>query len=77
MERKPMFNADAAEDYFASLACYYHDTANNIFKRDNEGRHASEQICSAEYQKYIGMEIAMREVLDYFANFDLGGDSDG
>ena len=53
------------------LLTYYRNTGNDIFKRDNEGRHASDQIYSAEYQKYLGMQIAMREVLEYFAKFEL------
>lgn len=69
---KPLFNADAAEEYFTSLCTYYRDTRNDILKRDNEGRHASEQIYSAEYQKFLGMELAMREVLEYFSKFDFG-----
>lgn len=69
---KPMFNADEAEEYFTMLCTSYRDTANDIFKRDNEGRHASEHIWSAEYQKYLGMQIAMREVLEYFSKFELG-----
>ena len=32
----------------------------------------SDQIYSAEYRKYLGMQIAMREVLEYFAKFELG-----
>lgn len=68
---KPLFNADDAEEHFSSLCVFYRETANEIFKRDNEGRHASEQMYSAEYQKYIGMQIAMREVLEYFAKFEL------
>ena len=70
--KKPLFSADAAEEYFSTLLTYYRNTANDIFKRDNEGRHVSEQIYSAEYQKYLGMQIAMREVLEYFAKFELG-----
>ena len=73
---KPIFNADEAEDYLTSLAVSYRNTANDIFKRDNEGRHASELLYSAEYQKYVGMQIAMREVLEYFSKFDLGPDKD-
>lgn len=69
--KKPAFNADAAEEYFSDLLVYYRNTANDIFRRDNEGRHAYEHIYSAEYQKYIGMQIAMREVLDYFSKYDL------
>lgn len=68
---KPLFNADNAEEYFTSLCVSYRDTANNIFNRDNEGRHASKHIYSAEYQKYVGMQIAMREVLEYFSKFEL------
>lgn len=68
---KPVFNADAAEEYFTDLAVFYKNTANDIFRRDNEGRHVSEQMYSAEYQKYVGMQIAMREVLEYFAKYDL------
>ena len=70
--KKPLFSADAAEEYFSTLLTYYRNTANDIFKRDNEGRHVSDQIYSAEYQKYLGMQLAMREVLEYFAKFELG-----
>ena len=70
--KKPLFSADAAEEYFSTLLTYYRNTGNDIFKRDNEGRHVSDQIYSAEYQKYLGMQIAMREVLEYFAKFELG-----
>lgn len=70
--KKPVFSPDAAEEYFSMLLTSYRDTANDIFRRDNEGRHASEQHYSAEYQKYVGMQIAMREVLEYFGKFDLG-----
>ena len=59
LQNKPLFDADAAEEYFVDLLAYYRDVANDIFKRDNEGRHASEQICSAEYQKFVGMQSAM------------------
>lgn len=69
--KKPAFNADAAEEYFSDLLVYYRNTANDIFRRDNEGRHASGYIYSAEYQKYVGMQIAMREVLEYFSKYDL------
>lgn len=70
--KKLVFNPDAAEEYFSMLLTSYRDTANDIFRRDNEGRHASEQHYSAEYQKYVGMQIAMREVLEYFGKYDLG-----
>ena len=70
--KKPLFSADAAEEYFSTLLTYYRNTGNDIFKRDNEGRHVSDQIYSAEYQKYLGMQIAMHEVLEYFAKFELG-----
>ena len=69
--KKPTFNADAAEEYFSDLLVYYRNTANDIFNRDNDGRHASNHIYSAEYQKYVGMQIAMREVLEYFSKYDL------
>ena len=69
--KKPTFNADAAEEYFSDLLVYYRNTANDIFRRGNDGRHASEHIYSAEYQKYVGMQIAMREVLEYFSKYDL------
>lgn len=70
---KPIFNADAAEEYFSGLLIHYRDTANDIFRRDNEGRSIAEQRYSAEYQKYLGMQLAMREVLDYFGKYELGG----
>ena len=69
--KKPVFNADAAEEYFSDLLVFYRNTANDIFRKDNEGRHASNQTYSAEYQKYVGMQVAMREVLEYFSKFDL------
>lgn len=65
------FNANNAEEYFSNLAVYYRNMANDIFKRDNEGRHPSEQIYSAEYQKFMGMYLAMKEVLEYFSKFEL------
>ena len=68
---KPVFNADAAEEYFSDLLTFYRNTANDIFRRDNEGRDASNQTYSAEYQKWLGMQIAMREVLEYFSKYDL------
>lgn len=71
--KKTLFSADAAEEYFSTLLTYYRNTGNDIFKRDNEGRHVSDQIYSAEYQKYLGMQIAMREVLEYFSKFELKG----
>ena len=70
--KKLVFNPDAAEEYFSMLLTSYRDTANDIFRRNNEGRHAYEQHYSAEYQKYVGMQIAMREVLEYFGKYDLG-----
>lgn len=69
--KKMKFNPDAAEEYFSMLLTSYRDTANDIFRRDNEGRDASNQHYSSEYQKYVGMQIAMREVLEYFGEFDL------
>ena len=51
--KKPLFSADAAEEYFSTLLTYYRNTGNDIFKRDSEGRHTSDQIYSAEYQKYL------------------------
>lgn len=71
LDAKPLFNADNAEEFFSSLFVSCRETANEIFKRDNDGRHASEQIYSADYQKFIGMQIAMREVLEYFSKFEL------
>ena len=76
-QNKPLFDADAAEEYFAELLVYYRNMANDIFRRDNEVRHASEQIYSAEYQKFVGMQSAMRKVLDYFSKFELKGGDEG
>ena len=69
--KKPVFNADAAEEYFSDLLTFYRKTANDIFRRDNEGRQISNQTYSAEYQKWLGMQAAMREVLEYFSKYDL------
>lgn len=69
--KKPVFNADAAEEYFSDLLVFYRNTANDVFRKDNEGRHAFNQTYSAEYQKYVGMQMAMREVLEYFSKFEL------
>lgn len=74
---KPPFNADAAEEYFTNLCIYYRDSRNAIFKKDNEGRHVTEQIYSPEYQKFLGMELALRKVLEYFSKFDLGQPDSG
>ena len=70
--KKPLFNADAAEEYFTNLCTYYRDSRNQIFKKDNEGRNSANPCYSAEYQKLLGKEMAMREVLEYFSKFDLG-----
>lgn len=70
--KKPAFNADEAEEYFSDLLVFYRKTANDIFQRDNEGRSISNHIYSAEYQKWLGMQAAMREVLEYFSKYDLG-----
>ena len=69
--KKPVFNADAAEEYFSDLLVFYRNTANDIFSRDNDGRDISTQVYPAEYQKWLGMQIAMREVLEYFSKFEL------
>jgi hypothetical protein len=68
---KPPFDADAAEEYLTSLCVWFRDEANRIFKEDNLGRPGPNPIYSAEYQKLLGKEIAMREVLEYFSKFDL------
>lgn len=70
--KKPLFNADNAEEHFVNLCTYYKNEAKRIFERDNGGRHPSEQIYSAEYQKFLGMELALREVLEYFSKYELG-----
>ena len=69
--KRPKFDPDAAEEYFTALCTYYRDEKNRLFKQDNEGRHPSEYIYSAEGQKLLGMELAMREVLDYFSKYDF------
>lgn len=70
--KKPLFNADNAEGYFANLCVYYRTEKDRIFKRDNGDRHPSEMVYSAEYQKFLGMELAMYEVLEYFSKYELG-----
>ena len=37
LQNKPLFDADAAEEYFVDLLAYYRNVANDIFKRDNGG----------------------------------------
>lgn len=69
--KKPLFDADAAEEYFTNLCIYYRDSRNRMFKRDNEGRNSANPCYSAEYQKLLGKEMAMREVLEYFSKFDV------
>jgi len=73
---KPIFDADSAEEYFTLLLGYYRTTANDIFKRDNEGRDSSNQVYSADYQKWLGMEVAMKDVLEYFSKFDFPAKED-
>ena len=48
--KKPLFSADAAEEYFSTLLTYYRNTGNDIFKRDNEGRHLPRGGCSRRVQ---------------------------
>lgn len=68
---KPVFNADDAEEYFSMQLGYYRTCQKDIFNRDNQNRDSNNFVYSAEYQKYLGMEIAMREVLNYFAKYEL------
>lgn len=72
--KKPPFSASRAEEYFFMLRDSFHDEKERIFKRDNEGRHPFDQLYSAEYQKALGKELALREVLDYFSKYDFPED---
>lgn len=74
--KKPPFSASRAEEYFFMLRDYFRDEKERIFKRDNEGRHPFDQLYSAEYQKALGKELALREVLDYFSKYDFPEDGD-
>lgn len=74
--KKPPFSASRAEEYFFMLRDSFHDEKERIFKRDNEGRHPFDQLYSAEYQKALGKELALREVLDYFSKYDFLEDGD-
>lgn len=74
--KKPPFSASRAEEYFFMLRDSFRDEKERIFKRDNEGRHPFDQLYSAEYQKALGKELALREVLDYFSKYDFPEDGD-
>ena len=58
--KKPVFNADAAEEYFSDLLVFYRNTANDIFRKDNEGRHASNQTYSAAVS-YTHLDVYKRQ----------------
>lgn len=68
---KPKFDVTAAEEHLMNLCVHYTDVKNQIFKRDNEGRDSVNFEYSADYQKWLGMEIAIREVLEYFKIFEI------
>ena len=68
---KPKFDATAAEGYLMNLCVHYTDVKNQIFKRDNEGRDSVNFVYSADYQNWLGKEIAIREVLEYFKKFEI------
>ena len=70
-EKKPKFNADAAEEYFSNLLIDYRNTKEKVFKEDNENNDSCNPVYSDRFEKWLGKEIAMREVLDYFSKFDL------
>ena len=74
--KKPPFSASRAEEYFFMLRDSFRDEKERIFKRDNEGRHPFDQLYSAEYQKALGKELALREVLDYFSKYGFPEDGD-
>lgn len=74
--KKPPFSASRAEEYFFMLRDSFRDEKERIFKHDNEGRHPFDQLYSAEYQKALGKELALREVLDYFSKYDFPEDGD-
>ena len=67
----PVFDANAAEEHFAALCDHYKELKEKAFRAANEGRSASGLVHSAETQKYLGMELAMREVLNYFSQYEL------
>ena len=69
--QKPKFCADDAEEYFTMLCVHYRDEKNRIFARDNQGNNSSNFFWSSEFYKYLGMELAVTEVLEYFSKFDL------
>jgi hypothetical protein len=68
---KTPFNADNAEEYFTDLLAFYKSECEKIYRQDNEGRHPSNPIYSAEYQRVYGRTEALKEVLEYFAKFEL------
>ncbi len=69
--KKPKFCADAAEEYLTELCIRYRNEKNRIFARDNQENGSSNLFYSSEFHKYLGMEIAVTEVLEYFSRFDL------
>ena len=71
LDYKLKFNPYNAEDYFMNQRKYYEGQKNRIFKNDNEGRDSNNSMFSAEYQKYLGMEMAYKEVIDYFSKYEF------
>ena len=59
--KKPPFSASRAEEYFFML---------------RDSFHPFDQLYSAEYQKALGKELALCEVLDYFGKYDFPEDRD-
>lgn len=73
-DKRPVFNADNAEECFTQLRSYYKKIAKEIFDKENEKREKSDPIYSADYQKWIGRVCAMDEVLEYFSKFKTESD---
>ncbi len=69
---KPKFNPDAAEEFITNLCIEARNERNRIFQNDNENRRdKANPYYSDLYYRLLGQELAFREVLDYFAKFEL------
>lgn len=70
-QKKPEFDADAAEDFITNLCIEVRKAKEEVFRKDNSERDRFDFVYSDQYYKLLGQEIAYRKVLEYFTKFDF------
>lgn len=69
---RPPFDPNAAEEYITNLCIETKNARNKVFQKDNENRKDKANPWYSDlYCRLLGQELALRQVLDYFAKFEL------